>query len=173
MLKQLAYQYSVDGYWVFSVSLKRIAAATKNGSAFGNAFWQHALDSSPLALRHIDSQPSERWVLLLDGLDECGKEQNFIAAQIRSLAYARPSVRVVVTTRPIGYETIELTKGWTHYRLLAPRKEDGAKNLNKLMRSIQDAEGFVGGGTTATSEPFVRSTPSEAIAISPHLLGKR
>lgn len=171
MLKQLAYQYSVDGYWVFSASLKRIAAATKNGSAFGDAFWQHALDSSPLALRHIDSQPSERWVLLLDGLDECGKEQNFIAAQIRSLVSAHPSVRVVVTTRPIGYETIELTKGWTHYRLLAPRKEDGAKNLNKLMHSIQDAEGFVGGGTTATSEPFVRSTPSEAIAISPHLLG--
>jgi len=171
MLKQLAYQYSVDGYWVFSVSLKRIAAATKNGSAFRDAFWQHAFDSSPLAFRHIESQPSERWVLLLDGLDECGKEQNFIAAQIRSLASAHSSVRVVVTTRPIGYETTELAKGWAHYRLLPPRKEDGAKNLNKLMRSIQNAEELVGGAPTATSEPFVQSPPSEAIAISPHLLG--
>jgi len=171
MLKQLAYQYSADGYWVFSVSLKRIAAATKNGSAFLAAFWQHALDSSPLALRHIDSLSGQRWVLLLDGLDECGKEQNFIAAQIRSFVSGHPGVRVVVTTRPIGYETTEFAEGWTHYRLLPPRKEDGASNLNKLMRSIQDAEGLIDGQATASSEPFMQSRPSEAIAISPHLLG--
>ena len=55
----------------------------------------------------------------MDGLDECGDHIETIASSILQLVASHPSCRVVVTTRPIGYDTA-LLKDWSHYELFAP-----------------------------------------------------
>ncbi len=69
--------------------------------------------------------------LLADGLDECGAYIVGIAEQLRVWAHARPRTRVVVTTRPIGYDRA-FFDDWKHVELLplgTNHIEDHVRNI--------------------------------------------
>jgi len=69
--------------------------------------------------------------LLADGLDECGAYIVGIAEQLRAWAYARPHTRVVVATRPIGYDRA-FFDDWKHVELLplgTDHIEDHVRNI--------------------------------------------
>jgi hypothetical protein len=170
LIKELAYQYAQDGYLVLRVALKPIAAAMKEGATFSELLLSHALDGSPIAPEQIRSFMRLNVVVLADGLDECGSEHDRVAKQIDSFALGHPRARLVVTTRPIGYDTDKLSD-WTHYRLLPPRKEDGAKNLEELVRAVSTEEAGISDAADSSSYRFEQRSPSEAISISPQLLG--
>ncbi|WP_139670719.1 NACHT domain-containing NTPase [Pseudomonas sp. F16(2018)] len=168
-MKVLATRYSADGYFVLAVRLKQLAIAMKQGATFKHALLGAALDSSPLSHEAFLSIDSSRWVLLADGLDECANEHSDMAREIQAFTLGHPNMRVVVTTRPIGYDTAELDT-WAHYTIIPPASENGCSNLSKLM--VAAAAG------TRTHEACERlaelqlnqSPAAKAISTSPLLL---
>ncbi|PHV39195.1 restriction endonuclease [Janthinobacterium sp. BJB304] len=169
LIRQLAVQYAMDGYFVLSVALQPIAAAMTDGGVFTDLLFNHALNTSPLRLSKSASFAGLQLVILADGLDECGVEHSKVAKQLNDFALGHPTIRLVVTTRPIGYTTGELSD-WDHYTLLAPRKEEGTRNLAKLVRSLQDHSASEMDKLNTSSSSGGTFHPSDAIAISPQLL---
>ncbi|MDE1324939.1 hypothetical protein L9W97_07335 [Vibrio aestuarianus] len=165
LLKQLAHQYAEDGYMVLKVALKNIALGMKNGSTFSESLLSHAVDSSPLTPENIRFLSSTKSVVLADGLDECGTFHNVLAEQLNKYAIANPDTRIIVTTRPIGYETKELLN-WRHYSLLPPNKDLGKKNLTTLVDTLRKHH-----FTDKTENTPYISQPNEVISVSPLMLG--
>ena len=170
MIKELAHQYAQDGYLVLKVALKPIAAAMQNGGVFSELLLSHSLSGSGVSPSQIKNATRFNWVVLADGLDECGNAHHEMAEQINRFALGHPGARIVVTTRPIGYETTELAD-WTHYRLLSPVKENGTDNLAKLVNAVSTNESSQSGASNIKPYQFGRVSPSDAISISPQLLG--
>lgn len=170
MLKELARQYAHDGYLVLRVALKPIAAAMQQGGSFSELLLTRALDGSGLLPHQIRSATGLNRVILADGLDECGSAHHEVAEQINKYAVGHPGTRIVVTTRPIGYETAELSH-WTHYNLLPPRKEEGANNLQKLVSAVLISDPSRSSAGDLSQHRPGKIAPSDAISISPQLLG--
>lgn len=170
LLRELAHQYSVDGFIVLSAPLKWIAAGMQNGRAFSDLLVTKAFDGSGLSAGEIVNDKRFNLVVLLDALDECGDEHDVIADHIRRFSSGHPEARIIVTTRPIGYTSSALSD-WAHYTLLPPRAEEGAENLGRLLDLIAP-----GAGDVATQPAFSagygrRNAPSNSFATSPQLLG--
>lgn len=170
MIKELANQYALDGYLVLSVALKPIAAGMRQGSIFSDLLLSHGLDGSGISPSQFKKSPCSNWVVLADGLDECGGEHDEVARQINRFVLGHPHARVVVTTRPIGYGTLQLAN-WDHYRLLPPVTEEGASNLLKLVSAASSMESSGSSVPDITPYQVERATPSDAISSSPQLLG--
>lgn len=172
MIKELAHQYARDGFVVLSASLKPIAAAMAAGGAFYDLLLSHSLSGSGISPEQIIGPRRLNWVVLLDGLDECGAEHHEVAKHIYRFAQGHPNARVIVTTRPIGYATAALSD-WTHYRLLPPVTSEGAANLAMLMTAIKESANEFSQPCDANVLPDTpeKIPPSEAVAISPQLLG--
>ncbi|MDH1440520.1 hypothetical protein N5O88_09405 [Pseudomonas sp. GD03721] len=170
MVKELAHQYAQDGYLVLRVALKPIAAAMMQGAAFSELLLNHALDGSQLSPNQIESMARLDWVILADGLDECGSAHHQVAEQISKFALGHPAARIVVTTRPIGYDTVALSD-WNHYRLLPPRTEEGAGNLEKLVCGALIDDPANPSAPDLSQYQLGQIQPANAISISPQLLG--
>lgn len=165
LLKQLAHQYAQDGYVVLNVALKKVALGMQNGGTVTGSLVTHALDGSPLKKENIKLLSSIKCVVLADGLDECGEFHHDLAEQLNKYSIGNTDTRIIVTTRPIGYETKELLN-WPHYRLLPPVKDRGRENLTKLVQTIQK----IHSKEKPESTPYI-PRPNEAISVSPLLLG--
>jgi hypothetical protein len=170
MIKELAHQYAQDGFVVLNASLKSIAAAMARGAAFYDLLLSQSLSGSGISPEQITSQKRLDWVVLLDGLDECGNEHHEVAEQIYRFGQGHPGARIIVTTRPIGYATSAFSD-WTHYNLLPPASSDGAANLGLMVTAINGLEADSSCSTDLLPGGLGKHLPSEAIAISPQLLG--
>ena len=170
MLKELAHQYAQDGYLVLKVALKPIAAAMRHGGTFSDLLLKHSLDGIDITSEQIKYSKRFNWVVLADGLDECGSTHREVAEQINRFAEGHPLARIVLTTRPIGYDTPAL-EHWTHYRLLPPVTGDGAANLARLVSAASKDELSPSGAVEVMPYKPGKMVPSDAIAISPQLLG--
>ncbi|TNB98541.1 hypothetical protein FHG55_05720 [Pseudomonas jessenii] len=169
-LKVLAHRYSVDGYFVLSVKLKRVAKALNEGKTFKSTLIDMAVDSSRLSREAFLSIDPCRWVLLADGLDECGAEHHAVALELGAFVSGNPGMRAVITTRSVGYETHEL-EAWTHYTIIPPAKEKGAANLAMLMIAAADGDPTPEECERIAKTQLYKSPASEAISTSPQLLG--
>ena len=87
-------------------------------------------------------------VFLCDGLDECGNRQLEIASGLRDITVSSPSSRIIVTTRPIGYDANEL-RHWRHYTIAPLNPDHAADHLETLCRSAP--------GTVSDSEDQLRA----------------
>ena len=73
--------------------------------------------------------------LFLDGLDECGSIRRKIGAEIASWAAAHPWVRVVVTSRPLGYDAAALSD-FRHMAILPMDFEECKNYVGKLLEKL-------------------------------------
>ncbi|MBP1122055.1 hypothetical protein [Pseudomonas sp. PvP028] len=169
MLRALAYQYSVDGFMVLSAPLKSIVAGIHAGKTFTESLVNTSFDGSGIPVGDAINDRRYNWVILLDALDECGKDHRLIAEHIRRFASGYPATRIVVTTRPIGYATNAL-KDWAHYTLLPPKAEDGAENVEKLLKLIAPQD-LPSAALHLPTSYGRRNSASNGFAISPQLLG--
>lgn len=170
MLKELAYQYALDGFVVLSAQLRWIAAGIKNGGVFFDLLMSSSISSSGIPASKFANAKRFNWVVLLDGLDECGNSHREIAEEIHRFSLGHPDARIVVTTRPIGYTKSSLSD-WDHYRLLPPVMEDGAENLKKLVNAISPDKTALVSSMNLQSRYKRPGSPSDAFSISPQLLG--
>jgi hypothetical protein len=165
LLKQLTHQYAQDNYLVLKVALNKVSLSMRNGYTFTESIEKHALDGSSLKQNTLKHLSSIKCVILADGLDECGEFHHEIAEHLNKYSIGNSDTRIIVTTRPIGYETKELLN-WSHYRLLPPVKDRGRENLTKLVKTIKKFHIK----DKSKGSPYI-AIPNEVISISPLLLG--
>ncbi|WP_395705965.1 NACHT domain-containing protein [Casimicrobium huifangae] len=171
LLKRVARRYSEDRIPVLHVQLRTLAARMKAGSTFEEALFELGLDGSDvtsLAARHA-SFPN--WLLLCDGLDECGKLQESVAAGVASFVAGHPGCRILVTTRPVGYETAHF-HDWRHYDLVPLETSEARKHLATLVRECAPPDSPL--QTTASvvcASELEHGNLSKVVARSPLLLG--
>ena len=75
-------------------------------------------------------------VLILDGLDECGDYRRRVAKDIAAWGFGHPDQKIVVTSRPIGYDATELTD-FAHYQILPIEDLQLETSSRQLMEMFQ------------------------------------
>ncbi|MER9518916.1 hypothetical protein NKI44_16440 [Mesorhizobium sp. M0614] len=118
LLKRVARRYSEDQIPVLLVRLSAVAARIRAGFGFEEAVFELGLDGSGISVAEARDARFPNWMLLCDGLDECGSLQEQVAAGLARFAQGHPDSRILITTRPIGYNAAHF-KDWRHYDIFA------------------------------------------------------
>jgi len=170
LLTKAAQLYAHDDYPVLKVKLSMVAARMASGHSFFDSVLHFGLDGSGLSQAEASRTGLRDWVLLCDGLDECHIQQEAVATGLKQFAAGYPRARIVVTTRPIGYMTAQLSH-WRHYELLSPDPDAGPSNLAALLQAVLPTTNklHVNALKIATEE-LEKSGSTKIISRSPHLL---
>lgn len=167
LLTKLAHVYASDGYPTIKVKLTAVAARMKEGLGFLESVVHLGLSGSGMsASRAIDAH-FRHWVLLCDGLDECGAYQESVAESIDKFALGHPEARIIVTTRPIGYHTSRIS-GWRHYHLLTLEEGAARSSLVDLLEVMPMRVTEVTAKDLASSA--LKGNIGKIIIRSPHML---
>jgi len=167
---RIAWEYARDGIPVLAVPLKRIAAAIASGATFEAALVRHGLDGSGIEPSRFRATSLGRVVVVADGLDESGMLHDRVAAGLVAYAAGHPHATMIVTTRPIGYETARLAE-WRHYRLEPPLEKEGAVNLGRLI-AASDGLDPADGPSVRQARRELASTPARGVVTtSPLMIG--
>jgi hypothetical protein len=170
LAKRLAWEFARDGIPVLAVPLKRIAAAMEAGVPFEVALEQHGLDGSGIDPARIRHPQLAQVAVVADGLDEAGPLHDQVAEGLVAYAAGHPQATIIVTTRPIGYQTARLAE-WRHYRLEPPIEKEGPENLGRLLAASRGVD-LAEVGCLNEAKRVLASTPArDAIVASPLLLG--
>ena len=122
LLRRIALTYATEGHMVLLARLSQVVSLINHkGIRFEEALIEVGLSSSGVKYTSLDLRDA---VILCDGLDECGINQNLITDAIHKFAVGHPDARILLTSRPVGYQPGQLG-GWRHYELL-PLEEDQA-----------------------------------------------
>ncbi|WJI57299.1 MULTISPECIES: hypothetical protein [unclassified Mesorhizobium] len=170
LILQLARTYASMGFPVLRVSLKSLAASVRAGASFEEGLYKWGLDSAPVSVADFEAARLTDLVVLADGLDDCGDQHNPIGDALAAFAKSHPNARIVVTTRPIGYETQALLR-WRHYDLNAPDADKGASNLGALVKAAASTDELRNSASEIAKRELGRSKAAATIASSPQLLG--
>lgn len=136
LLKRIARRYSEDHIPVLQVKLKAVAASMQAGKSFEDALFDLGLDGSGISSVAAQQARIANWLLLCDGLDECGDLQEEVAAGVERFALGYPDCRVLITTRPVGYEAAHFSQ-WRHYKLLPLSNSQVESSLVGLVYACQ------------------------------------
>ena len=111
------------------------------GATFAEAILEPAASDSGIERGKLATVLQYPDHLLADGLDECGPSRENVSASLSSWATGRPHTRVMVTTRPVGYEPA-LLPGWRHLELLPLDEEGVRQHAGNVLRELRyGAEG--------------------------------
>ena len=169
LLTKLAHVYASDGFPVLKVSLRPVVACMNGGASLRDCMLMLGLQNSGIPSHTVTGFSG--WVILFDGLDECGDQHHAVAQAIAAFAEGAPGSHIVVTTRPIGYRTSALAN-WRHYRLEAPRMEELEKNLFRLLTIVLPQPRTQLQGVLERAEQTLAETDMQSVVSrSPLLLG--
>lgn len=141
--KVIARRYGLDGFPVLSLRLPRLAKRLQRGDGLWEAMLALGLDGS--GVNSNDASTTFPWVIIADGLDECGSQKAEIAAELTKFSNSHPHIRIIITTRPIGYDVPHF-HAWRHYRMLAQDDSNARQALSDLVELISDGSITVPGG---------------------------
>ena len=170
LARRLAWENARDGIPVLLVPLAAVAKAMRNGVSFEQALWDHGLDGSGVAPARAREAFRGQVVVVADGLDEARELRDQVAAGLVRFANGAPDATVIVTTRPIGYETARLAN-WRHYRLQRPDTKEGPKNLGRLVALGRGLPGDDADSLSLAKVALAATPAAEVIGASPLLLG--
>ena len=148
LLQVIAREFGKDGIVSLSVKLRDLAKRIETtGCTVEEGLLCLALDGSGVSPDQLRSACFSELVFLCDGLDECGNLKREIAFGLNAISISSPSSSIIVTTRPIGYDTSEL-RDWRHYELRPLNPEEAIDQLVILCRNAP--------GTVPDSEDHLR-----------------
>jgi len=168
LLKRLAWTYVADGYPVARASLKAVAKRMSDrGESFREAFFGVALGDAPHPnAANLIAGP---WVLLCDGLDECGPRQGLVGDGMVAYAIAHPDDHIVAVTRPVGFQSARFA-AWRHYHLSWIDSSSAVAYLAGLVGDIRAASGAPLDDPYSFVRTHVAGGKAEALASSSPLL---
>lgn len=165
LLTKLARTYAADGQGVLKVRLRALSERMQaTGCGLEEGLFALGLDTSgvaPAAARHS----AIRWTILCDGLDECGTQRASVARDLAAFAAARPDLRIIVTSRSIGYEPGALA-AWRHYALEPLSRDELRRSVQRILNDACDREKVDAIVAILEASPAIGT-----IASSPLLLG--
>lgn len=138
LLKRIARRYSEDKIPTLRVRLISVAARMQTGGSFEEAVFELGLDGSGISSNSARDASFSNWLLLCDGLDECGKMQEAVADGVTMFTKGHPECRVIITTRPIGYESSHFND-WKHYCIAPLDFHTAEKNLRLLLENLDES----------------------------------
>ena len=144
LMKVLAREFGKDSIISLRVRLRDLAKRVKaTGCTVEEGLLSLGLDGSGVSPEQLRATGFLELVFLCDGLDECGNYQSEIASGLKDISVSSASCRIIVTTRPIGYDTAEL-RHWRHYEIMPLNPDDVADQLETLCRcalgTVSDSE---------------------------------
>lgn len=169
LLTKLARTYAAEGLPVLKVRLRALAERMRtSGCGFEEGLFALGCDSSGVSAAAAREAGFTQWVVLCDGLDECGSDRGAIANGIASFARAHACYRVIVTSRTIGYQPGALA-GWRHYALSPLTRERLSNSVAPILHGLALGEQAP---DVAAIVAILQSSPAiTEIAGSPLLLG--
>ena len=149
LLQVLAREFGKDAFVSLRVKLRDLAKRIETtGCTVEEGLLSLGLGESGISPEQLRSAGFSDLVFLCDGLDECGNHQSDIASGLKAISVSSPSSRIIVTTRPIGYDTSEL-RHWRHYEIKSLNPDEAADQLETLCRGAL--------GTVSDSEDRLRA----------------
>ena len=135
LCKKLFLQAEMMNKFTIKVRLWDVAGYMREGAAFETALCKAmsqslAVEFTKAELAHFFS------ILILDGLDECGDYRRTVAKAIAAWGYGHPYQMIIVTSRPIGYDSTELAD-YNHYQILPMDEWQMESSSQKLMELVQ------------------------------------
>lgn len=156
LLNRIVRRYSEDCIPVLRVRLRSVAASMRNGKPFEQAVFELGLDGSGLSIADVQAANLRNWLLLGDGLDECGDLQADVAAGVGRFSVGYPDSHIIVTSRPVGYEADHFSD-WRHYDLMPLDPSNASANVMSLLRSLSDDEQVLEGYRASCDRELQRS----------------
>ncbi|TVL56931.1 hypothetical protein AYJ00_14530 [Shewanella algae] len=148
-----------------------VARMNQTGAGFEESIFSLGLDTAGITAKEAIDSNFKDWVLLFDGLDECGHHQESISQSIVNYTSNFPSIRVIITTRPVGYQTT-LLKKWRHYEMLPLEEQQAQNNIELLICNLYENEQEKLDKTIKfLKSELEKSKYSKAIIRSPLLMG--
>jgi len=136
LTKVLAREFGREGLVSLQIRLRDLANKIHyTGCAVEEGLLSLGLDGAGVSPADFRSICLPNVVLLCDGLDESGHYQSTIAEGLCRISKSKPSYRIIVTTRPIGYFANEL-KHWRHYYIMPLKSENTKNHLRKLCSGV-------------------------------------
>ncbi len=167
LLKKLVQTAVHQEQKVIWLSLMDVAGLLGQGKTFDQAMRETMTVSLSFEVSKAEFEYRLRY-LFLDGLDECGSIRRKIGAEIESWATAHPWVRVVVTSRPLGYDAAALPD-FRHMAILPMDFEECKNYVRELLEQL------VPGDAEQCADWFEEHTKNgnivELVSKSPLLLG--
>lgn len=134
LLKKLVQTVTQQKQKVIWLSLMDVAGVLGQGKTFDQAMRETMTASLPFEVSKVEFEYRLQY-LFLDGLDECGSIRKKIGAEIASWATTHPWVRVVVTSRPLGYDAAALSD-FRHMAILPMDFEECKNYVGKLLEKL-------------------------------------
>ncbi|TSI10552.1 NACHT domain-containing protein [Lysinibacillus sp. BW-2-10] len=122
-------------YFKFSYLVKIM----EQGKTFEEALWLVVLDGFSGNKDDLISAYKEIDVLIADGLDESGKSMNKVIQSLHDWLIGRDKVRVIITTRPIGYNSAKFSHFY-HVEILPLDKNEISNYSMKLLEALNGRE---------------------------------
>lgn len=148
-----------------------VARMSQTGAGFEESLFSLGLDTAGITANEAIASNFKDWVLLFDGLDECGHHQESLCQSIVNYTSTFPSIRAIITTRPVGYQTT-LLKKWRHYEMLPLEEKEAQNNIELLICNLykNEQERLENTRKFLKSE-LEKSKYSKAIIRNPLLMG--
>ncbi|MBQ8823242.1 MAG: SMEK domain-containing protein [Lachnospiraceae bacterium] len=136
LCKKLFMEFRKERKTVVKVRLFDVARYMRDGNSFVEAV---CLAASEAVSFHLEKEELDREfdVLILDGLDECSDLQHEVAKGITVWGIGHEAVRIIVTSRPIGYCAAEF-EGYRHFQIVPLEDEELEHAAITLLRVIKE-----------------------------------
>lgn len=134
LLKKLVQTAIYREQKVIWLSLMNVAGLFGQGKTFDQAMRETMTASLSFEVSKAEFEYRLQY-LFLDGLDECGSIRRKIGAEIANWATAHPWVRVVVTSRPLGYDAAALSD-FRHMAILPMDFEECKIYVGELLEKL-------------------------------------
>lgn len=131
------YRLTIKGEKVLYVRLPYVAKEMEQGKSFEEALWSVALDSYAGDKKILRTGLDDVDALIADGLDECEPIRRRVSQSLYDWSIARKDTRVVITTRPVGYDSVQF-KSFYHVEILPLDEKEISEYSLKLIQTLND-----------------------------------
>lgn len=171
LLKKLAHMYASDGVPVIHFAASIVAQRMRvTGCGFEEGIVALGTDGSGLPISAQSLRSSSQLVLLCDALDESANDQENVCEGLVKFAAGFPHSRIVVTTRPIGYQS-GLLRSWRHYELQALESGSVVSHIERLLSVAISDSASQDDALRFAREQINQNKSVEIAARSPLILG--
>jgi nucleoside phosphorylase len=135
LCRKLAHDLTDLEELVMWINLPTLANRIQNGLNITTALVDILADSLDAPFEAREALLAQADCLIADGLDECGNLVVAVAEALQRWATAHPFIRIVLTSRPIGYEVTYFPK-WERYNLIPLTQNQVQSTSWKLIHAL-------------------------------------
>jgi len=170
LCRKLAYDLSDLDEVVMRIDLPSLAHRIDNGMDVSTALVDIATDGFDAPLHIKEALLAQANCLIADGFVECGDSVVHVANALQRWATAHSSTRIVLTSRPIGYE-VTYFPDWEHYELMPLTQQQVEVASWKLIHAFTPNAQVAEEAFTRLQEQLKNNSIASLATRNPLLLG--